>query len=140
MSEHALARIRLLIAGKSPTEILSIRNELAQELASLESGLPLLTVAKVGEAGLIAARDRLEQRRLEVAFLGEIVDAPSEFLSQEQERRLAARLAPLRIAVDELLAGLAVESVKGMSSAERRAALAELDRLAAELRHGKRVQ
>ena len=72
--EPALARIRLLISTKAPAEILQIRNDLAENLASLESGLSAVTAANAGQAGVLAAQEQLRQRRLEVSYLSSIVE------------------------------------------------------------------
>jgi hypothetical protein len=72
LDAYALGPIKRLITNKSPSEILAIRNELQNNLHSTIEGLANIT-PKEGEDGLIAIRNHLMQRRLEVNFLNSIV-------------------------------------------------------------------
>src|ERR1700676_3976308 len=95
-------------------------------------------VRKINE--VIIARDRLEQRRAEVAFLSDIVDAPAETLSEEEQRMVTAAFTPLHIAVDEILAGNFESALGSISSTEKVALFAKLNRLLAAIQRGKTIQ
>jgi hypothetical protein len=80
LDELALGSIKRLIAGKSGSEILSLWDELAQGLRSALDGLAIQPVGdaqrRLGEDGIIAARNHIMQRRLEVSYLSTIVGDP----------------------------------------------------------------
>lgn len=77
LDQVALSSIKRLIAGKSGSEILSLRDELEQGLRGALHGLEIQPVGdaqrRLGEDGCIAIRNHIMQRRLEVVYLTDIV-------------------------------------------------------------------
>jgi hypothetical protein len=70
LQDPLLGPIKRLIAKKSPSEILAVRDEIASMCSSLEGALP----ARAITAASAAERERLSRHRRELAFLNAIVD------------------------------------------------------------------
>jgi hypothetical protein len=70
-----LSGIKRLIAGKSPSEILSVRDEIAQQVRSLtQRDINMLSPSVVTDQRFAADRHRLARHQAELDFLNNLLD------------------------------------------------------------------
>jgi hypothetical protein len=75
LHDPSLTAIKQLIASKSPSEILAVRNEIELHIKSLtQRDINMPTLAFAIDPRAAADRDRLSRHRRELAFLNAIID------------------------------------------------------------------